>query len=523
MLRARRWEWLVLAAAAFAYLVVLLARLRDLMAHNALNADSVSAPLIGELLHRAPDGREVLLGNFPWYQQLWFEQATRWAPAHRQLWELFPFGVALVAVALATWAVFRVAGRWAAAITGVALFCASAPLITNFFQGTTHSPTSAQVALLGATAVWLATRPSDLSRGALISVIVVSGGLTAIGVASDQLLYAAGIVPFAVAAIALWRLVSLRSAIAAAGVVAVGVAGGLLLKALMHGADYRIHPLDLKFAADDKLFPNARLGVESIAYLGNGDFWGQPLNARGAFALLCCALVLVAAWAVIRMARAWALERAVDDPARVVLITFWGVCAIGTAAVFVLSTAPVDILSSRYLVPAWFALCSLVPLMVLRWPPVRVALTLGVTVLAVASTIALARGDATDNLANWPDGALQGQLRTALQAEGLKVGYAGYWDAAPITWGTHQDLEVYPVWACDGAKLCRFYFHNISSWYTPRPNTKTYLVVDPAQPLVAGPDPAMGKPLKTLNVGRLQVYVYDHDIASELGPAPAGE
>ena len=104
---------------------------------------------------------------------------------------------------------------------------------------------------------------------------------------------------------------------------AVGVIGGLLLKAIMHGAGYRIHPLDLRFAADDKLFPNARLGVESIAYLGNGDFWGQP-QRRGAFALLCCALVLAAAWAVIRMARGWALERAVDDPARVVLITFWG-------------------------------------------------------------------------------------------------------------------------------------------------------------------------------------------------------
>ena len=158
MLRARRWEWLVLAAAAFAYLVVLLARLRDLMAHNALNADSVSAPLIGELLHKAPDRREVLLGEFPWYQQLWFEQATRWAPAHRQLWELLPFGVALVAIALATWAV----SRWRAAGRGDhrrGAVLRSAPLITGLLQGTTHSPTSAQVALLAATAVWLATRP----------------------------------------------------------------------------------------------------------------------------------------------------------------------------------------------------------------------------------------------------------------------------------------------------------------------------------------------------------------------------
>jgi hypothetical protein len=263
MLRDRRWEWAPLVV-AFAYLIVLLTRLRDLMAHNALNADSVSAPVIGELLHKAPDGREVLLGNFPWYQQLWFEQATHWLPAHRQLWELFPYGLALVATVLAAWAAARVAGRWGAVITAVALFCASNPLITNFFQGTTHSPTSAQVALLAATAVWLATRP-ELGRGALVGVIVVSGGLTAIGVASDQLLYAAGIVPFAFAAVALWRVVSLRAGLAAAGVLVVGVAGGLILKAIMHGAGYRIHPLGLRFADQDKLFTNGRLGIESVA------------------------------------------------------------------------------------------------------------------------------------------------------------------------------------------------------------------------------------------------------------------
>jgi hypothetical protein len=520
MLRDRRWEWAPLIV-AFAYLVVLVTRLRDLMAHNALNADNVSAPVIGELLHNAPGGREVLLGNFPWYQQLWFEQATRWAPAHRQLWELFPFGAALIAIALAAWAAARVAGRDGALLTGVALFCASAPLITNFFQGTTHSPTSAQVALLAATTVWLATRP-ELSRGALIGVVAIVGGLTAVGVASDQLLYAAGIVPFAVAAIVLWRIVSIRAAIAAAGVIAVGVIGGLILKAIMHGAGYRIHPLGLRFADAEKLFPNGRLGLESIAYLGNGDFWGQPLKARGAFALVCAAIVLTAAWAAARMVRGRARQRTVDDPARVVYVAFWVVCAIGTAAVFVLSTAPVDVLSSRYLVPAWFALCALVPLVALHWPIARPFVIAGVAVIGVASTIALARGDATDNLTNWPDGALQGQLRKALQAEHLKVGYAGYWDAAPITWGTHQDLEVYPVYACNGPQLCRFYFHNISSWYTPRPKTRTYLIVDPAQPLVTAPDPGMGKPVETLTVGRLQVYVYGYDVASKLGPAPAG-
>jgi hypothetical protein len=518
MLRARRWEWAPLVV-AFAYLVVLIARLRDLLAHTALNADAVSAQMIGELLPHAPQGREVLLGNFPWYQQLWFEQATHWAPAHRQLWELFPLALGVLAIGLCAWASGRVAGRWGAVITGVVLFCASAPLIGNLSQGTTHSPTTAQVALLGATAVWLATRP-EISRGALIGVVVACGGLTAVGVASDQLLYAAGIVPFAAAALALWRAVSIRAAIAAGGVIVVGVVGGLGLKALMHGAGYRIHPINLIFADAQHIFSNGRLGLESIAYLGNGDFWGQPLKAKGTFALLCAAITLTAAWAIIRMVRGWARERTLADPARTVFVTFWAGCALGTTAVFVFSSAPVDILSSRYLVPSWFALCSLLPLLVLRWPVTRTAIAAGVAVLGIASTIALARGDATDNLANWPDGGLQGQLRKALQRENLKVGYAGYWDAAAITWGTHQALEVYPIYACAPPTLCRFYFHNLSSWYVPRPNTRTYLIIDPAQPNPTVPDPAFGKPVKTLAVGRLQVFVYGYDIASRLGPPP---
>ena len=325
----------------------------------------------------------------------------------------------------------------------------------------------------------------------------------------------------AVAAAFLWRLVSIRSAIAAFGVIAVGWVGGLVLKAIMHGAGFRIHPLGLRFAGADQLFPNGRLWIESIAYLGNGDFWGQEFKARGAFALICCAIVLTALWAVGRMLRGWARERTVGEPTHAVFVAIWVTCAVANAAVFVLSTAPIDILSSRYLVPAWFALCSLLPLVALRWPFARFAVTAGVAVVGIASAVALARGDATDNRANWPDGFLQGELRKTLQAEGLKVGYAGYWDAAPITWGTHQQLEVYPVYACNGTTLCRFYFHNISSWYTPRPNTKTYLVLDPSQPLVTAPDPNMGKPLKVLTVNRLKVFVYGYDIASRFGPAPA--
>ena len=74
---------------------------------------------------------------------------------------------------------------------------------------------------------------------------------------------------------------------------------------------------------------------------------------------------------------------------------------------------------------------------------------------------------------------------------------------------------MYPVSVCDqGAHLCPFDLHVISSWYTPRPSTRSFLLTDPRLPLVPAPTPGLGRPSAVYRVGRLTMYVYPYDIAS---------
>ena len=492
------------------FVVVLLVRFGDLLGQAALHADSVSAPVIGELLGPS-QGRDVILGNFAWYQQLWFELATRWVPGHRQLWEAFPYLLALIGIALTAWSAWKVAGRWAATITGVLLLCAGAPLLDNLFQGTTHAPTSFQIAVLGAALVWMAR------GGVRVWFVVVVGVISAAGLA-DPLFVLAGLIPLMLAGAAAWPAGrrDLTAAAAAIAVIAVGL--GLVLGAIMTGAGYRVYPYHPIFAQFEQLWTNTRLALQGYLLMNGGDFWGRPIAKRGAFAVLCALILvggLVLAWRAVRAgATNW---RALDVP-YVVYGIFWASCATIAFGAYIGTTVPYDVFTFRYIVPGWFAVAALVPLAgsLGRW--IAPAVTAGVCVLAFGAAVALARGDATTPASNWPERPLQAQLEAALKPFGVTKGYAAYWDAAPITWGTHLRLQVFPVHRCDNASpvLCRFDFHNVGSWYRPAPG-RSFLIVDPTNAdMVGGPDPAAGMPLRQLTVGRLQVYVYRDDIAAHI-------
>jgi hypothetical protein len=148
-----------------------------------------------------------------------------------------------------------------------------------------------------------------------------------------------------------------------------------------------------------------------------------------------------------------------------------------------------------------------------------VLVPVGVSVFAFAGIVGLAR----DRLAPAPLPARLAQpaLLRFFEREHLTTGYAGYWEASSFTWQSKFKVSVYPVYECRrpaALTLCPFYFHRISSWYRPRPNTRTFLMVDPAQPFVAGsPDPAFGRPEQVFRTGPITVYVYGYDIARRFG------
>ena len=93
--------------------------------------------------------------------------------------------------------------------------------------------------------------------------------------------------------------------------------------------------------------------------------------------------------------------------------------------------------------------------------------------------------------------------------------------AAPLTWESRLKVQVFPVEPCSAPSgLCTYPWHEISSWYAPRPGTRTFLVADPRY----GPVPdrlKLGKADEVVTYGEYDVYVYGHDIASDLGNARA--
>ena len=145
----------------------------------------------------------------------------------------------------------------------------------------------------------------------------------------------------------------------------------------------------------------------------------------------------------------------------------------------------------------------------------------GTCVFALGGIVSLADG-ATSRL-----GALHPPPLTAPQAQQvariaarhhLGVGYAGYWEAAPITWATGFRVQVYPVSVCNGgANLCRFDLHFISSWYGPRAHGDSFLLVDDlTDESINAPPPDLGRPVAVYRVGQLALYAYGYDIAAKV-------
>ncbi len=159
---------------------------------------------------------------------------------------------------------------------------------------------------------------------------------------------------------------------------------------------------------------------------------------------------------------------------------------------------------------------ALVPLLAGRGSLTRAAVTAGVTLYAFTGWLALAQQRIAPPAS--PTDRLAGAVAKLARQEHLSVGYAGYWDAAPITWATHLRVQVFPVDDCDGNQhLCAFALHLITSWYSPRPAAKTFLLTDPAYPAVpSAPTPDLGKPIAVHQIGSVTMYVYPYDIAARL-------
>lgn len=545
----RLWPWLPLPVGA-AYLVLLLVKFNQIVAATYLNADAASAPVVGELFGGSPAHRQVFLGQMGWFSTLLFELATRSLPAHRQLWETVPYAMALASVAMISWAVWRVAGRWAAAIAGVVILCAGPHTLGLLFSLNDHSTTWFSLALLAALLVFFQTPPAWLKAWSAAPIALVAGAIVGVNAASDLTLMVAGIVPIVFAAGLTWAL---RPGRARAGawwwILSTVVVAGIC-DALTHTWAHHENVLTPPqyahntFAAAEAIPTNFKLWWQSLMVLGNGNFFGETLGFASALQLLCAALTLVALALVVRFAwyalaasipATWRGSRIQNDsatarqesdetlgrreseaaPLRTAWCAFWGSSALLLSASFVFSSNPIDINSSRYLVGVIYAVAALLPLLAAGGVAIRAAVTAGATVFALSGLVSLTKND--ELATGTASYSLYHQVERYLDSKHLALGYANYWDGAPIMWDTKMRIRAYPVQDC-APNLCWSYLHMITSWYTPRRRQPTFLIADAAQPVPSAPTPNLGAASSIQQIGPLTVYVYPYDIAGRMMP-----
>jgi hypothetical protein len=567
-----RWLWWAPLLIAAAYLVTLALQFNQLLASTYLNADAASAPVIGELFGLGGHP-QVLLGHLGWFSTLLFERGTRWLPLHRQIWEAAPYAMALVSAALVGWGAWRVAGRWAGAITVSIMVCVGPATLALLLALNDHAPSWFTLAALGAYVVLLEQRADTLAGAWLAVAAVAVGVLLGVNAASDVLLSIAGALPLLLAVGCTWALhPGRRTARAAAfALVSGGVAivSGLLLRALMRHENV-FAAKDAKttlLVAGEAVGANFKFWWQSIAVLGNGNFFGQELGFSTALAFACAALSIAAVLLVVRstrdeFTRALAARRrssrerplpeeagALGEPGamgrtgttpdreasgqgasihgaespsepsvRLAWCLFWGSSLVLLSAAFIFSGIPEGVESSRYLVGVIYAAAALVPLLGTRSTLSRAVVTAAVTLYAFTGWLALAQQRLIDSTPVSPSDGLAGTVAKIAREEHLSVGYGGYWDAAPITWATHLRVKVYPVDDCDGNQhLCGFELHIMSTWYSPAPAIRTFLLSDPAYPTEpSAPTPDLGAPIAVHQIGAVTMYVYPYNIASRL-------
>ena len=531
----RLWWWAPLLFVA-AYLVTLALQFNQLLADTYLNADAASGPVIGQLFGARTGHPLVILGHLGWYSTLLFELGTRWLPLHRQIWEVSPYAMALCSAALVGWGAWRVAGRWAAAIAVAILICASPGTLTLLLALNGHAPTWFTVALLGAFVVLLEQRAGSLPVVWLAALSALVGLILGANAASDILLTIAGAVPFLLAVGGAWAIHpgrrTARAAVFALASCVVAVASSVLVHALMRHENV--------ISASDA---NTKLLVGAEAVGTNFKLVAVDCRARqrqllrpdvrllSALAFVCAALTIAGVILAVRLVRGELVqalvarrrrshehehERDPEQSMRLAWCLFWGSSLVLLSTAFVFSGIPEGLQSSRYLVGVIYAAAALVPLLGARSVLTRGVLTVAVTLFAFTGWLSLAQHTIVAPAS--PTDQLAGAVEKIAMKEHLSVGYAGYWDAAPITWATHFSVEVFPVDDCDGGlHLCAFELHLITSWYTPRPRTKTFLLSDPAYPQVPStPTPDLGKPIAVHQIGTVTMYVYSYDIAARL-------
>ncbi len=521
--------WLPVALGGLGALVVLV-RLPHIIGVLYTDGDVASAPVIAALIGHAPGSRTVLLGQFPWYESLWFMRLTHGLPGYREIWEAAPVAFTALGYGLVVICARACFGRTRALLVAALLAGTTVSLRKTLFTMDFHGPLVVHdCVLLAALVLMLRARLSSWAVGALA---VIVGAITAVGVASDKTMFIAGIAPFLLAGILLWARTrqarERRAALFVLAVCAIAVLGGAIATTAMHNDHVTPTGYTVSFVAPEHLIANVEIFINAFAYLVGGNFFGAPASATSFLTFTAAALGFAALFAVARWLwrRAPSLlaqpseEESPQTAASVGYILFWALVLICLTGGFLLSSSPINLISARYIAADFVALAALLPVLA----PLERRAAHTVVVLAISLFLVLGLYFDISEITGpasaypYPSGRTVGDIERYLLAHGATRGYGPYWDAADVTWGTHLRIQAYPLAGCTTPLgVCPMPLNQISSWYAPSGAHATFLLTDPTTSSnipVPGP---FGTPIAQATFGNVHVYVYNHDVAATLG------
>jgi hypothetical protein len=494
-------RWLPAVAAA-AYVATVVALGHQLVENNHWDSD-VSGPLT--LAERLRGSGPVYIPHYGEWTTFWWLLATRALPWHEQLWTASGYALTLLSALLLGWATWRVAGTWAGVTAASAALVVGPFVLRSFLSTTGAHVTNPFGAVVLAVVLVMLTRTTSW-------VPALAGGLIAgANAASDGLLWFAGIAPFALAAALLvWttrrRDIALRAGATLGVVVVTSVATNVIMRAL----NFHVEGLTVALAPLHDLPGNIVHLGRMVALLGGanyalvGRYPADPL--REALALLMFAAIAAPLVAAFKMWRANAALR---------VYAFYWAAAVGLLCfVFVVTPNAVALgpKSVNYLLTLAPAAGVGIALVAAQAHRAQVVVALAVATVAATNIAGVVDGRAEiTGVVALPEQARQ--LTRLLEREGVRRGYAGFWDAGNLTWQTNMRLLVAPVRNC-GAQLCPNNFFTIRSWYEPK-GGPTFLLIDPTLPLVRAPRFVSGA-AETHRFGPLTVYVFDYDIARHI-------
>lgn len=527
--KAPRVLLVICLALAMVNVGVLLAGLRGILSLLYVNADAASAPVIASLAAEASGpGSRVTLGNYPNYEIEWLMRATASVPAHRVIWEVAPIAMTFAAFAVLVTVSWRLFGRFAALVTAAIVFSVTPFERFVFWTPDFHGMLVVYGCGLMGLLLWLFGRPGEPSRRLLITMALALGPLLGAELASDFLGFPALLVPFVFAAfVGGWRLPNhLRVVGFAIATAVMALVWTVAFIALMISMNWRWSQKSLAFAPG--IFAhNLGIFLRAFAAIGGGDFLDRPTPAVVAVGVLSlAALATVLVWLTrsgLRMLRRPRPPVQREGPAAV-FVSFWGATLVAVCATFLLSNAPVDESSGRYLASAFIACASIVSIVVSRQR--------GAVLLTCLSAVGLFAGLCLHTTMSGPrrpgsaDGALDPRIATAIErfvlAHDAPDGYASYHDAAPLAWRWGLRARAFPAVNCLSyrpprrAAVCPYYVNSVSSEYGHH-SGRTFLIVDNSGPETLVAERAFGVVKATGRFRGVVVYVYDHDIGARAG------